>query len=67
MNRELRHALLDLVLSCSNRATVEFDQRMAGTMSVVTWKLNGKIEHAINSWNYNTEQEFFEQVKQLLK
>lgn len=67
MNRELRHTILDLVLDCPKRASVEFDQYDRGHISVTTWKKSGKIDDLLNSWNYSSEQDFFEDVKRKLK
>ena len=65
MNMDLRHAILDIVMSHVSRADVEFDNR--GQITVTTWSQDGYITDTFNSWNYSSEQEFFEIVKQVLK
>jgi hypothetical protein len=69
MNRELRHQLLDLALDAGERAEVEFSGD--GNISFTVWSnrkgLSRKIIDSINSWDFDTTEEFIERVKQLLK
>jgi len=69
MNRELRHQLLDLALDAGERAEVEFSGD--GNISFTVWHtrngLGRKIMDSINSWDFDTTEEFIERVKQLLK
>lgn len=69
MNRELRHQLLDLALDAGERAEVEFSGD--GNISFTIWHprkgLGRKIMDSVNSWDFDTTEEFIEQVKQLLK
>lgn len=69
MNRELRHQLLDLALDAGERAEVEFGGD--GNISFTIWHarkgLGRKIMDSINSWDFDTTEDFIEQVKQLLK
>lgn len=65
MNMDIRHAILDIVMSHVSRADVEFDNR--GQITVTTWSQDGYITDTFNSWNFESEQEFFEDVKLKLR
>lgn len=69
MNRGLRHELLDLALDAGERAEVEFSGD--GNISFTVWHprkgLSRKIMDMVNSWDFDSTEEFVERVKQLLK
>lgn len=71
MNRELRHQLLDLALDAGERAEVEFSGD--GNISFTVWHprkrkgLGRKIMDSINSWDFDSMEDFIEKVKELLK
>lgn len=69
MNREYRHQLLDLALDAGEWAEVEFSGD--GNISFTVWHprkgLGRKIMDSINSWDFDTTEDFIEQVKRLLK
>lgn len=69
MNRGVRHQLLDLALDAGERAEIEFSGD--GNISFTVWHprkgLGRKIMGCVNSWDFDTTEEFVEQVKMLLK